>query len=353
MNPPAAKPVAQSYAPGRTIWLSGHGIVVWRLHYSAHNQKADGERTHVPEIKRDLSPWALKQFRGMTNPSLYLKELEIDAEATLGQLLFRLDEEATLEDSFPIPEDWTRVMSLDPHPGIPHAFLWCAVDPWGDRWYYRELWPSEVCFRYQGAALLGRPGPCPPGEKVEGGIKTYAEVLRYLESADNPENAARDGHRFDEAIHKRVIDYAARAFGKGTNDDPEQPNFQQRYELHMKGRVTRPFFDDAKKDHDVGIDTVNEGLKPREVMGNDGQYRRRSAIHIFRDRCPELVYQLKNNRTQQLTPLQAERMDPTGQPVKVRNHMTDNLRYIEMAKPAYVRPSKPSTWTPREAGIAY
>jgi hypothetical protein len=246
-------------------------------------------------------------------------------------------------------------MAVDPHPGIPHAFLWTATDPWGDRWYYRELWPSKVCFEWRNGVLHGKPGPCPQDEKGPN-IHDYVQTLKYLESSDNPENRFRH-EAFEEEIFARVIDYAARAFGKGTNDDPEQENYQQRYERHMTNLgLSRPYFDDAKKDRQSGVELVNEGFKLIERMGNDGKFHPTSRIHILGERCPELIHQLKTNRRQQLTPLQVERQDPTGKPVKVRNHMTDNLRYLEMSNPIFFEQEQRSTreeFTPMANGFSY
>jgi len=339
--------------PGISFKRTPHGIGVLRLHYSADPEKGGGEKLWVPEENMHLSPWAFEQWKGMTNKNMFRQEFEIDAEATLGALLYEMDEQATLEESFAIPETWTRRMSLDPHPGIPHAFLWVATDPWGDRWYYRELWPSKVGFRYEGGRLLGKSGLCPSDDnRIQ--IKEYVECMKWLESDENPQNVIND-KPFTEDIFQRVIDYAARAFGKGTNDDPEQENFQQRYEKWMvEMAVSRPYFDDAKKDHDSGFAMVNAGLKPREVMGNDGKFRKRSSIHIFKDRCPELVHQVKNVRLQTLSATQALRQDPTGQPVAVRNHQADNLRYLEMANPVYIKPQIPApAYEPAYAGTSY
>lgn len=344
---------------------NAHGIAVLRLHYEADPTKGGGEKVHVPAIGMDLSPWAKREFDRMTDKSLYRQEYEIDGSATLGQLMFHLDEEASIiepGDEFPIPQNWTRRMSLDPHPAVPHAFLWCATDPYGDRWYYRELWPSSVAFRYEGGELLGSPGPCPDND-ADWRIRDYVAAIRYLESSENPENTDKIAGRFDEKIYQRVIDYAARAFGKGTNDDDPTDNFQTRYEQHMSGTckceprcqpVKRPFFDDAKKDVEVGREVVNAGLKRVSVMGNDGEFHPSAKIHIFRSRCPELIWQLKNARRQQLTPLQAQRQDPSGRIVKVRTHQADNLRYLETANPVYVAPSRPvEDVAPPVQGLSY
>lgn len=338
---------------GMSSWKNHHGITILRLHYEADPDKGEGEKTYVKEINKDLSPWALTAYNRMTDPTLYLKEYEIDAEATLGALLFNFNEKVTVEPLRPIPPEWTRRMAVDPHPGIPHAFLWCATDGWGDRWYYRELWPSKVCFEWRQGVLHGKPGPCPQDEKGPN-IREYVQTIKYLESSENPENRHKN-ETFEEEIFSRVIDYAARAFGKGTNDDPEQENYQQRYQKHMLDLgVGRPYFDDAKKDRQSGVECVNEGLKVIERMASSGEYQPTSRIHIIGERCPELIHQLKTNRRQQLTPLQVERQDPTGKPVKVRNHMTDNLRYIEMSNPMYIEHERiRDTFEPLARGFSY
>lgn len=339
---------------GIRVHVNEHGNTVVRLHYSADPKKGEGEKIFVESINRHLSPWAYEQYKGMTDPTAYLREFEIEAEAALGRLIFNLDEEATCEKSFPIPANWTRRMSLDPHPSVPHAFLWCATDPWGDRWYYRELWPSRSCYRYDNGLLRGLPGPCLDDEPVMR-IKDYVETVKWLESAENPENEEK-GKRFDEKIFARVIDYAARAFGKGTNDDPEQPNFQQRYEMYMmlpESRLSCPIFSDAKKDRDVGFEVCNAGLKPRISLDSSDTKVKRSRVRIFSDRCPELVYQLKNNRREQLTSIQAATKDPTGRMVRVRTHMTDNFRYIEMADPVFMKPMEHTVFTPIHEGFSY
>jgi hypothetical protein len=306
--------------PGVQTWTNPHGIQILRLHYSADPDKTAG--------------WAAAQKAAMTNPADYEQEYEINFSAKLGTLLYQMTEEATLEQSFTIPRNWTRYRALDPHPMVPHASLWVAVDPWGDAWAYRELWPSRV---------YGLPGNIPEDD-ARFTIKEYVEAVKFLESAENPEN---DGKA--EKIYKQVIDYAARAFGKGTSDDPEQPNFQQRFELAGLGP-----FQDCRKDNESAISVVNEWLRPRQVEQPNGKFLSKSRLHIFKDKCPELIHEIKSNRFQQLTPLLADRQDPTGKPQPKRNHVTDCLKYLCMAGLEYVdsRPMR-STWKPAVAGINY
>ena len=305
---------------GIKSWRNQNGICIFRLHYLA-----DPEKT---------AEWAAKQKSRMTNAADYEQEYEINFAAKQGTLIYQLKDEATLENSFPIPKEWTRYFALDPHPVVPHAGLWLAVDKWGDGWIYRELWPSRIY------AQRGNP----PEDDNRFGIKHYVETVEWLESAENPENEGQA-----ETIHRRVIDYAARAMGKGFFDENPEYNFQKRYEDLAGWR-----FEDCIKDHAAGYESVNEWLKPRDIEQADGSFKPKSKLHIFADRCPELVHELKNNRFQQLTPLMADRADPTGKPQMKRNHLTDCLRYLCMAGLEYIAVRKiESNWKPVHAGINF
>jgi len=319
---------------GVQTWRNQHGIDIFQLHYSADEDKSRGDKIHVEALNMDLSPWAFSQYEAMTDKAAYRQEFEIDFAAKLGTLLYQFDEEATCEPSFRIPPVWTRYYGLDPHPVVPHASLWGATDPWGDVWIYRELWPSRI---------YGKPGNVPEDDNRYT-IKEYVEAVKWLESKLNTENQDAD-----EKIYKRVIDYSARTFGQGMDETDPQRNFQDRFEecgLYP--------FEDAIKDHETGIASVNEWLKPRQVEQQDGTFKNKSRLHIFKDKCPELIWQLKNNRYQTLTPLMAERQDPTGKPVLKRNHLTDILRYLCMSGLQYVNPQKPrNDWKPLIPGIAY
>ncbi|MBV9179891.1 MAG: hypothetical protein JO356_01150 [Acidobacteria bacterium] len=313
---------------GIEVWTNQHGIRIFRLHYSADPDKDKA--------------WAEAQRKAMTNPADYLQEFEINFSAKLGTLIYQLHDEASLERSFPIPGDWTRYFALDPHPVVPHACLWVAVDRFGDAWVYRELWPSRI---------YGIPGTAPEDDH-RFSIKEYVETIQWLEGPENPENThlkSKSGELVGEKIYRRVIDYAARAMGKGMSDEDPDYNFQRKYE-DLAGWS----FDDSIKDHQAGYEAVNEWLKPRDVEQRDGTFKPKSRLHIFSDRCPELIHQLKNNRFQQLTPTLAERQDPTGKPMAKRNHLTDDLRYLCMAGLEYVpQRTMKSNWKPITKGIAY
>jgi hypothetical protein len=306
--------------PGCQTWVNPHGIRIFRLHYSADSDKT--------------AEWAARQKAAMTNEADYEQEYEINFSAKLGTLIYQLHDEATLENSFPIPREWTRHYALDPHPVVPHASLWLAADKWGDFWAYRELWPSKI---------YGQRGNVPEDDNRYS-IKQYVETVQWLESADNPENEGRD-----EDIYARVIDYAARAMGQGFFDEKPEYNFQKRFE-ELGGWN----FKDCIKDNLAGPEKVNEWLKPRDVEQEDGTFKPKSKLHIFQDRCPELIHELKTNRFQQLTPIMAERSDPTGKAQSKRNHVTDCLKYLAMSEPEYISQRKPqSNWKPIHVGVNY
>lgn len=329
--------------PGIQTWKNEQGITILRLHYSA-----DPEKT---------AEWAAGQKAGMSADS-YEQEFEIDFAAKAGTLLYRFEEQATIERSFPVPYEWTRYVSLDPHPRVPHAFLWAACDPWGDLWIYRELWPSKCCLQYVGEKLIGDRGNTPEDDN-RFTYRDYIETVKYLESNRNVSKCS-DGRAESallnepERIYKRVIDYAARSFQDAASDDKR--TIQEKYE-GISQEVGYPFyFDDAVKDVDTGIETVNEWLKPREVEGKDGKFVLKSRLHIFEDKCPELIHQLKSNRYESLTPILAEKKDPEGKPLKKRNHLTDCLRYICMAEPQFIgapRRHTKSAVKPMYEGVAY
>jgi hypothetical protein len=319
-------PTIETPHRGIKVWRNALGADVLRLHYTADEDKDEA--------------WADAQRAG-TSPEAFRQECDIDFSAKSGQRLFTFTEHehAILEKRFPIPSEWTRYYDLDPHPRVPHAHLWCAVDPYGDRWYYREFWPSKQ---------YGIPGNIPEDDNRYT-IKEHMEIVRWMESADHPDNSGKE-----EQIYRRVIDYAARSFGQGTSDDAEpQENFQLRFERTMRDlRMQRPYFQDAIKDRDAGIDRVNQGFKPFKVEKN-GAWVDKARIHIFDD-LVELIYQLRTNRYPQLTALQADRQDPISSPMQKRNHQTDLLRYLEMAEPKFVQQGKlQSNWTPIESGVNY
>jgi len=325
--------------PGIQEWTNPNGIHIFRLHYTADEEKNAGEKVLVPSENIYLSPWAKAQYDGFTNKRSYFQEIEIDFSAKSGALIYQLEESATLEPLSALPDGGTDYYFLDPHPRVPHAHLWIRVDKWGDAWAFRELWPSKT---------YGKPGNTPEDDNRYR-IRDYVETVKSLESEKNEKN-----HGKAQQIHKRVIDYAARGF-LPTTDDEDQRSVQQRYE-EVSQEIGYPFiFDDAIKDKEAGIEAVNEWLKPRDVECSDGVFRPKSRLHIVESECPELIWELRNNRFENLTPIMADKHDPSPKPINKRNHLTDLLKYACLCGLEFVKPQRKSTdsWKPLHPGIAY
>jgi hypothetical protein len=322
------KPNVKQIMPGISTWTNQYNIDIFRLHYSAD-----------PEKDAD---WVAREKARCTSMDLWQQELEIDFYATEGSLLYHMVEAATVIPEVPLPQDWTRWMALDTHPVKPHAALWGAVSPHGDLHIYREFWPSKV---------YNRVGQVPDDEN-QYTIREFVKCLKYLESKDNPLNYGQD-----EVIFERVIDYAARGFGKGTNDAPTQSNFQKRFEDEMRDLGMRNWkFADAIKDHQSGEAEVNQWLFPRSILdpGKD-DFVLKSKLQIHTS-CPELLWQIRNNRRRNQTAIEAATKDPELKRVEKRNDLTDCLRYLVMAEPMYVHRSgraHQSTLQPQYKGVSY
>lgn len=329
-----------TYSPmrGINIWKNKRGALVFRLHHTA-----DPEKT---------MEWFEGQAKGM-EPAYAAQEFQIDFHATSGQLIYHLNREVTLEDEFTVPPEWTRYFVLDPGRAKPHACLWLAVDPENFMHVYRELWPSKV---------YNMPGNVPEDDNLFT-PREFTEAVAWLESKENVKQNARD-----EKFEDRIIDYFARTLREGsvtTGTDPGkslQDLFEEagddisrnvKYE-HFDFR----FSDATKENKDVSISMVNAALKPSmRALKKDGTgFEMWSKLRIMKQRCPELIWQLENNRIAQRSAHQKEVSDPELKGIQKRNDLTDGLCYLIRNEPEYreVNPSsRVSTWLPAYEGVSY
>jgi hypothetical protein len=137
--------------------------------------------------------------------------------------------------------------------------------------------------------------------------------------------------------------------------DPGKLDYQRQYE-ETSAELKYPFyFVDCTKDNEAAYAEVNEWLRPYKSLepGSDEPILR-SKLQIFSDKCPELVYQLKTNRMRQMQPHQVDVQDPQLRPVDKRNDLTDDLKYLCMRQPEYVKKvRRSSVWAPAHEGIAW
>jgi hypothetical protein len=326
-------------------WRTDRGLFC-RIHYSADPAKTP--------------TWAEEKKKTWISPAMWSQEMEIDADALAGQLVFpNFKRELTVCEPFPIPHEWTRYFAIDPHPRTPHAFLWLAVSPFGQHFAYREYWPSR---------LYGLHGDLPEDEELHT-IPEYVGVVKWLEGdlewhapgetktlrdqEDGPIDLFAPGGFADnggkkEHIYRKIMDPYGRAVALDRIDGKEgEVTFWDRYK--DLGLDCEP----AVKDWHSSTNLVNELLRPHK-WSMAGGIEEQSVIRIF-NTLPELILELETNRYPKLTPNMASKNDPSDTPLPKRKHLSDLLRYIEMSRPIYVDRTPPPAEPPRQIyeGIAW
>jgi hypothetical protein len=288
-----------------------------RLHYSA-----DDDKNPLTEKGK---AWVEAGKKNAPSLEWWNQEQEIMFDARQGARIYHQfqDDATQVVEPFQIPESWTRYFGLDPHPRVPHAMLWAAMSPEGILYPYRELWPSRV---------YGTSKNVPEDDNVFP-IRHYVETIKFLESEENPENGGKK-----EKIHLRVIDYAARAFGVD-RDNPDAINYQERYEQYSREIGHPLYFEDCTKDNDAAYEEVNEWLRPVPSLDGKGEVAHKARLRIFRN-LRELRWELLNNRVKMLQAHQVDTKDPEFKIIDKRNHLTDVLKYLIVAKPRYVQKKK-------------
>lgn len=318
---------------GVEAWPREAGEIL-RLHYSADPLK-------TPE-------WVAVERPKFSTLAAWQQEEEIDFLAYAGQRVFPNFRRSLnvvkcwqrgCKEPCPIPINWTRYMAIDPHPRVPHAFLWMAVSPWGQHIYYRSYWPSSI---------YGVAGDVPEADPLYA-IDEYVETLKLLEGETiDFFGAGGWAHNsgVKEKISKRIMDPYGKAVAAQREDGKETTEtFWDRYQrlgIHCEA---------AKKDFDAGRDIVNRKLRPSKmVLGSEVE---ETSIILVLETCPELILELEQNRYPKLTPEQVARMDPGDKPLPKRKHLTDLMRYIEITDPVYIEPRKGMSLPPVVSGVSY
>src|SRR5258708_7533486 len=115
------------------------GFNILRLHYTADPDKDPS--TPVGKL------WLEEAKRGMSD-ARWRQEHEIDYGALGGQLVFPEFDESihyVPQDLLPLSkEHWTVWLAADPHPRRAHAFVWLAINKYGDMVIPWSWWPQDV-----------------------------------------------------------------------------------------------------------------------------------------------------------------------------------------------------------------
>jgi hypothetical protein len=305
--PSAARKQNETPWPGLSFArLPGSGIPVLTVHYSA---------------RPDMTPERVETERaGYPSEAFWQREMEIDAHALSGQLVYPDFDENTHVVPGDVMKDVGRVcryMAIDPHIRTPHAFLWLAVDRWDDLWIYREMWPSKA---YAGKSLRDTDEEYGPFS-----IREYADRVAREERNEIEWYNAEQGDReyglyrqkpSGERIIYRFMDQAGKGFRASDESQPSE-SFSGRYAKY--GIQCQ----DPIKSHGLGEDAIREALEPRWNTLLEAMWPR---LHILAG-CRELIWEFRNLRYQSTKTSNDER-ELKQMPVQARSHMLDLLRYL-------------------------
>ena len=312
--------------------MTREGIPVVRLHYSA-NPRCDQE-------------WARKERRKYTSQAWWDLEMEIAYEAMSGQRVYpEFDPAIHVIPHSRVPKKLMRAMAIDPHPRTCHGCLWIGIDAWSDWYVYRELWPSIV---------YGQPKHVrDDDEDNHYTVREYAETIASLEGnslrwhhAEEDEEFAEyvqstpgvcprchlpvgvvsdkcADHRGPEKIIERLMDQAGKGFIASGEHQREETYADRYYRFGLQ-------FSDPVKAHKAGEDAVHQLLKVRK----HDMYGDWPRLHVSDD-CPELILEFIKLRYEKLSKPSEER-ELKQDPVELRRHLLDCLRYLSMGRLNYV-----------------
>lgn len=287
------------------------GWTVHRVHYSADPDKDPS--TSNGQL------WYTHARQGIKARD-WRKEYEIDYRALGGMLVFpEFDPTIHITESrFPLhPGDWTVYQGADPHPRRAHAFVWLAINRYGDMVVPWSWWPEE-----------------PNTERAENGqarltISEYSELLREVDESP-----------LGLEPWLRVMDQA----GKNFDADEGVDYFQKYSDCGMT-------FEPAKKNRDLsGYNALSEVLKPKSY--EDGT---RPTLTIWSG-CgdnDELAEQIRILRFREFRGNVPDK-DPPAEPEQKRRHLVDCLMYMLLHGPVFIgRTRRPREFDPIYPNLGY
>ena len=264
------------------------GYFVTRLH-TEKNPYLDTET--VVAIKADLSKDELEvRYYGKSRRSI-------------GLVYNTFSEQRHVCKPFPIPQNWTRWMALDP--GIrTFAGLWIAISPDNKACAYREIYEHNSPLWE-----VARTIKAAEGWKFNQGLtETFGHYV--FEEADGCEYIAR--RVIDDKPGSRLV----------TGDQGVMDQLHERY-----GILTTP----ADKSKRPGIEECRHWLE------ND--------FKVF-STCENFIQEIKRYRIRSAE-TKRDRNEPIDEPVKKQDHLMDCWRYIAMERPVYEVEHLPETLRPR------
>jgi hypothetical protein len=287
------------------------GKLVLRWHYSSDP---------------DLTPERVQALRqGFSSESIWNMEMEIDPWAMSGARVYpEFNIHTHVIPNKMVPARMTRYMSIDPHPRTPHALLWLGVDEFGDYYAYREFWPSVVCGQNRHLKDTDLDNSYTTKDYAELIALAEGNVLRFIDEGTARERGRYIKRPYGERIYLRYMDQAGKGF-RATGEDDTPQSYAWRYQNYGI------YCSDPRKRVKDGINTIHTLLAPRkhELYGDWPR------LHIA-ESCRELIFEFENYRYEGTRIVKYDKeLKQVG--VEARCHMLDNLRYISLTNPSYIR----------------
>lgn len=273
---------------------------VLMLHYSADQEK---------DPERNGEEWIENEMEGMPK-SKWNKEYEIDFTTKSGKLIYGsefcdFDPKIHFINSFEVP-DAEYILSLDFGQRNPTAAL---VGAWTrdkrlyiiDE-YYKPALPSVAS-------------------------REMFDQFKYLIGDVDGKSFREKRIMADNAFQIKVIDPTTQSKNRAKTIDGEEIPYS----------VIEEFYDHGF-DFEPGINNVEPGIiRVREFFTID--QNKKSRIYIFKDKCPNLCWELEHYRYKELNEAADRTHNQSEEPVKKDDHACDALRMLCMARP-YEKPEE-------------
>jgi hypothetical protein len=288
--------------PGIKFWKNkNNNFAVLMLHYTADPDKN-------PNTEKG-AVWLENEKKG-TSKATWMKEYEIDFSTKSGKLIFGSEfcdfsPNIHLVNSFDLPEPYELLLSLDFGQRNPTCALIGAFTPDNRLYiideYYKPALPSASS-------------------------REMFEKFSYL-------FGAKESVATGSSIHqKRSLVY--NVFPTRVIDPTTKSKNRTKIKLgdEIEYSVKEEFYDHGW-DFELGNnDWLNSITRIREYMevSPDG----RTNLYIFKDKCPNLSYELQHYRYKELSEFRQKEHNSPEEPVKKNDHAVDSLRYMVMTRPA-------------------
>jgi hypothetical protein len=279
------------------------GLYVTRVHYSAD-----------PERDPEINPaWYQQERAKYTSQGAWDREQEIIHDAGGGERIFvetlvKHWSKIVLEDGFEIPPQWRRIGGADHGKANPTAFLEAAID------YDGILY---ICAEYYQPGLS-------PDQHLDFLWQEWPELFDIPEIYADPSIFFKTQAQSRGAGFKAISEIYAEEREMRTGTRPGLTNLisaPDNTEILGMERILKHWHDLDHREPSLKI------ICPRRYDTSKKRY----GLH--RDGCPNLIWELRRARREELSATQLQNRNPSERIVDRDNHLRDCLKYIVLSLP--------------------